>query len=74
MPPAAPAPPADRPELTAQPGVTVRGSLPPLVQRVPTTDQVVFLTVDDGAVNDRDFSRMTRELGVPFSAFVSDYL
>ncbi|MDH6577907.1 polysaccharide deacetylase family protein [Kitasatospora sp. MAP5-34] len=69
-----PAPPADKPELTAQPGVSVHGDLPPLVFRVPTSDQVVFLTVDDGAEKDAEFSRMTRELGIPFTAFVSGYL
>ncbi|AUG75126.1 polysaccharide deacetylase [Kitasatospora sp. MMS16-BH015] len=70
---AAPAKPAERPELTPQPGVSVRSGLP-LVYRVPTDRQVVFLTVDDGAVKDTEFSRMAQELGVPFTAFVSGYL
>jgi peptidoglycan/xylan/chitin deacetylase (PgdA/CDA1 family) len=72
---AAPAPPAKKPVLTDNsPHVVVRPGLPPVVRRVPTTDKVVFLTIDDGAEKDPDFSRMLRELGVPVSAFVSDYL
>lgn len=71
----APEPPASPPELRADPpGVTVRAGLPPVVRRVPTTDRVVFLTVDDGAEKDPEFARMARELGIPFTAFVSGYL
>ncbi|OPC78232.1 polysaccharide deacetylase [Embleya scabrispora] len=71
---AAPAPPATRPVLKSGPGVIRHGDLPPVVHRVPTQDRVVFLTVDDGAEKDPRFARMARELGVPFSAFVSGYL
>ena len=71
----APEPPASPPELRADPpGVTVRSGLPPVVRRVPTNDRVVFLTVDDGAEKDPEFARMARELGIPFTAFVSGYL
>ncbi|HSA51452.1 MAG TPA: polysaccharide deacetylase family protein, partial [Yinghuangia sp.] len=58
----------DRPQVIADPGV------PPVLRRVPTTDKVVFLTVDDGAEKDPAFSRMLRELDIPVSVFVSDYL
>ncbi|MFJ8039342.1 polysaccharide deacetylase family protein [Kitasatospora sp. NPDC096147] len=72
----APAPPAVKPELRENgPHVQLSGDgLPARVRRVPTTDKVVFLTVDDGLEKDRRFNRMMRELGVPFSAFVSGYL
>ncbi|NUR86991.1 MAG: polysaccharide deacetylase family protein, partial [Nonomuraea sp.] len=64
-----------KPALTSNgPHVIARPGLPPVVRRVPTTDKVVFLTIDDGAEKDPEFSRMLRELGVPVSAFVSDYL
>ncbi|MFD0259806.1 polysaccharide deacetylase family protein [Kitasatospora indigofera] len=70
----APEPPAQAPELRAVQGVTLRPGLPPVVARVPTDEKVVFLTVDDGAEKDPEFARMTRELGIPFTAFVSGYL
>ena len=74
LPPRAPEPPATAPVLTPAQGVALRTGLPPVVSRVPTTDRVVFLTVDDGAEKDPEFARMTSELGIPFTAFVSDYL
>ncbi|RKE17662.1 polysaccharide deacetylase family protein [Streptomyces sp. TLI_171] len=70
----APAPPAVKPELAEGPGVKRSPGLPPVVYRVPTTDNVVFLTVDDGAEKDPRFAAMAAELGVPMSAFLSDYL
>ncbi|MEU8139358.1 polysaccharide deacetylase family protein [Streptodolium elevatio] len=71
----APAPPATKPALTGNGAhVIVRPGLPPVVRRVPTTDKVVFLTVDDGMEKDREFNRMLKELGIPVSAFVTDYL
>ncbi|UQI44839.1 polysaccharide deacetylase family protein [Streptomyces sp. HU2014] len=44
----------------------------PVFARVPTTDKVVFLTVDDGAAKDHSFLDMVRELKVPLSAFLTD--
>ncbi|MGC0420884.1 polysaccharide deacetylase family protein [Embleya sp. AB8] len=71
----APAPPETKPVLDpAAPGVSRRGDMPPVVERVPTQDKVVFLTVDDGGYKDAEFARMTRELQLPFSAFVSGYV
>ncbi|MEU3493377.1 polysaccharide deacetylase family protein [Kitasatospora cineracea] len=70
----APAPPAVKPELADGPGVKRLPGLPPVVYRVPTSDKVVFLTVDDGAEKDPQFAAMAAELGVPMSAFLSDYL
>ncbi len=72
---AAPAPPERKPQLAHNPPqVSRNGNLPPVLRRVPTDDKVVFLTVDDGAEKDPEFSRMLRELNVPVSVFVSDYL
>ncbi|MFF2751991.1 polysaccharide deacetylase family protein [Kitasatospora sp. NPDC058048] len=70
----APPRPATRPALTPVQGVTLADGRPPVVYRVPTDDKVVFLTVDDGAEKDPEFSRMAQELGIPLSTYVSDYL
>ncbi|MBO1415658.1 polysaccharide deacetylase family protein [Streptomyces sp. FH025] len=70
----APPRPATRPVLTPVQGVKLKDGRPPVVFRVPTTDKVVFLTIDDGYEKDPEFARMAEELGIPFSAFLSDYL
>ncbi|WP_369185080.1 polysaccharide deacetylase family protein [Streptomyces sp. Y1] len=70
----APQRPATRAALTPMTGVKIKDGLPPVVYRVPTDDKVVFLTVDDGWEKDPEFNRMAEELGIPLSAFVSDYL
>ena len=63
----APEPPDRRPSAgAAGPG------LPPVVERVPTTDRVVFLTFDDGAEKDPRFVDMVRELRLPVTIFVTD--
>ncbi|WP_406208965.1 polysaccharide deacetylase family protein [Kitasatospora sp. NBC_01560] len=74
LPPHAPQRPAVKPELRPVQGVKLANGLPPVVYRVPTDERIVFLTVDDGAEKDPDFSRMADELGVPLSTFVADYL
>ncbi|MFJ8431590.1 polysaccharide deacetylase family protein [Kitasatospora sp. NPDC094019] len=71
---AAPQPPSARPELRAAQGVKLADGRPPVVYRVPTEERIVFLTVDDGAEKDPEFSRMAAELGIPLSTFVADYL
>ncbi|WP_405821173.1 polysaccharide deacetylase family protein [Streptomyces sp. NBC_01390] len=50
---------------TAGPG------LPPVVDRVPTHDKVVFLTYDDGAERDPRFVDLVRELRLPVSMFLT---
>ncbi|MFG3054113.1 polysaccharide deacetylase family protein [Kitasatospora sp. NPDC048239] len=70
----APQRPAARAELTPVQGVKLQDGLPPVVYRVPTAEKIVFLTVDDGAEKDPEFSRMADELGIPLSTFVADYL
>ncbi|WP_404870255.1 polysaccharide deacetylase family protein [Kitasatospora griseola] len=70
----APVAPAEKPELVAGPNVLLADGLPPVVRRVPTEDNVVFLTVDDGATKDPEFAEMAADLDVPLSVFLSDYL
>ncbi|MEU5095778.1 polysaccharide deacetylase family protein [Streptomyces sp. NPDC020996] len=74
----APPPPAKKPLITARKGFEVDGQreldLPPVFTTVPTEQKVVFLTIDDGAEKDPAFLRMTRELKIPYSAFLSDFL
>lgn len=46
--------------------------LPPVVDRVPTRDPVVFLTYDDGAERDPRFAGLVRERRLPVSMFLTD--
>ncbi|MEU1126295.1 polysaccharide deacetylase family protein [Streptomyces sp. NPDC005899] len=73
----APAPPAKKPRITTRDGFEVEGGeeegLPPVFTTVPTEERIVFLTMDDGAEKDPELLRMMSELGIPYSAFVSDY-
>ncbi|MEN3584192.1 polysaccharide deacetylase family protein [Streptomyces sp. ZYX-F-203] len=74
----APPPPEVKPVITTRPGFEVdrhaeRG-LPPVFTTVPTEERIVFLTIDDGAEKDPEFLRMTSELGIPYTAFLTDYL
>lgn len=61
-------PPAPRPE----PALPGSGGSAPVLDRVPTRDRVVFLTIDDGLAKDPRFARLMRELRVPFSMFLTD--
>ncbi|MFF2844957.1 polysaccharide deacetylase family protein [Streptomyces sp. NPDC058001] len=47
-------------------------ALPPVVDRVRTTDKVVFLTFDDGAEKEPRFVDMVRELRLPVSLFLTE--
>lgn len=63
--PPAPAAPADKPiKLTASGPV-------PVFSEVPTTDRVVFVTIDDGAEKDPKFVEMMTDLKVPISMFLT---
>ncbi|MFH9953179.1 polysaccharide deacetylase family protein [Streptomyces roseolus] len=64
--PTPPAPPAVKPVQRK------RGGPVPVISDVPTTDKVVFLTIDDGAEKDPEFVRMMDELDVPFTMFLTD--
>ncbi|WP_263104978.1 polysaccharide deacetylase family protein [Kitasatospora sp. DSM 101779] len=63
--PAAPAAPADKPIKLAATGPV------PVFSEVPTTDKVVFVTIDDGAEKDPKFVEMATDLKVPFSMFLT---
>lgn len=63
-----PEPPASR---RAHPG---RSGLPAVVDRVPTRDKVVFLTIDDGVEKDPELIDMAADLGLPFSMFLADHV
>ncbi|MEV4441520.1 polysaccharide deacetylase family protein [Streptomyces sp. NPDC049577] len=67
-----PPPPAVRPRLGTPRRLSRGPGLIPVITRVPTTDKVVFLTIDDGTVKDEEFTDMVRELDVPFSMFLTD--
>ncbi|MFJ4514096.1 polysaccharide deacetylase family protein [Streptomyces sp. NPDC088816] len=73
-----PRPPTRKLRATARAGFEVNHqedwNLPPVFTTVPTKDKVVFLTIDDGAEKDPEFLRMMRDLKIPYTAFLSDYL
>ncbi|QLJ05386.1 polysaccharide deacetylase family protein [Streptomyces sp. NEAU-sy36] len=73
-----PPPPAKKPRITARAGFEVDHQedwdLPPVFTTVPTADKVVFLTIDDGSEKDPRFLEMMRDLKIPYTAFLSDYL
>ncbi|WP_227870265.1 polysaccharide deacetylase family protein [Streptomyces otsuchiensis] len=70
----APAPPREKPKLKTEPGHISGKGLPPVITQVPTKDKVVFLTIDDGAEKDPELLRMMRELDIPYSSFLTDYV
>ncbi|MFI1180058.1 polysaccharide deacetylase family protein [Streptomyces sp. NPDC020799] len=64
---APPAPPAAKVTDGMKPG-----EKPKVVRRVDTKDKVVFLTFDDGAEKDPEFVKMTKDLKLPFTMFLTD--
>ncbi|MFE0178786.1 polysaccharide deacetylase family protein [Streptomyces sp. NPDC059002] len=69
---AAPPVPTPRLPLTTQ-DRPVRGGVP-AIRRVPTSDRVVFLTIDDGQAKDPGFRDLMNTLRIPFSMFLTDSL
>ncbi|WP_438947947.1 polysaccharide deacetylase family protein [Streptomyces durbertensis] len=69
-----PPPPAKKPKLASDSGHLSGEGLPPVITRVPTKDRVVFLTIDDGYEKDPALLRMLRDLDIPYSAFLADYV
>ncbi|QDL71378.1 polysaccharide deacetylase [Streptomyces malaysiensis subsp. malaysiensis] len=63
-----PAPPAVKPSLER----SGPWGLPPIVRRVPTDKRVVFVTIDDGIEKDPRFVEQARDLGLPFTGFLTD--
>ncbi|MET7680101.1 polysaccharide deacetylase family protein [Streptomyces sp. NPDC005423] len=74
----APPAPARKPEISARQGFEVDDQeelgLPPVFTTIPTKQKIVFLTIDDGEEKDPAFLRMMRDLKIPYTAFLSDYL
>ncbi|MFM9369373.1 polysaccharide deacetylase family protein [Streptomyces sp. Da 82-17] len=68
----APLAPAPKPRLRRAHAMPGGPGLPPVVDRVPTKDKVVFLTFDDAVERDPRFVRMVRELKLPVSVFLTD--
>jgi peptidoglycan/xylan/chitin deacetylase (PgdA/CDA1 family) len=52
-------------QLPSEPG------LAPVVSRVPTTDRVIFLTIDDGIWRLPGVTEKLHELGIPFTSFLT---
>lgn len=63
---APPAPPATKP-VVRKPGGPV-----PVISEIPTTEKIVFITIDDGAEKDPEFVTMMKELKVPVTMFLTD--
>jgi peptidoglycan/xylan/chitin deacetylase (PgdA/CDA1 family) len=60
-----------RPPSTIHPLPSTPG-LAPVVTRVPTTDPVVFLTIDDGHTRAPELVEALAELGIPTTLFLND--
>ena len=64
---AAPAPPAVKP-------VNLDVPVPPVISRIPTTDKIVFVTIDDGIEKEPEFVQMVKDFQVPFTLFLTDQM
>ncbi|MDH6110957.1 peptidoglycan/xylan/chitin deacetylase (PgdA/CDA1 family) [Kitasatospora sp. MAP12-15] len=62
--PAAPPAPAVKPVKLTKTGTV------PVISSIPTTDKVVFVTIDDGAEKDPKFIEMMNDLKVPITMFL----
>jgi peptidoglycan/xylan/chitin deacetylase (PgdA/CDA1 family) len=65
--PPAPAPPPVKP-------ITLSGADPKVFSRVPMTDKVVFVTIDDGIEKDPRFIQMVKDVQVPLTISLADVL
>jgi peptidoglycan/xylan/chitin deacetylase (PgdA/CDA1 family) len=63
----APPPPAVKP-------ITLSASDPTVFSRVPLTDKVVFVTIDDGIEKDPNFIQMVQDFQVPITISLADVL
>ncbi|MFG2840068.1 polysaccharide deacetylase family protein [Streptomyces zaomyceticus] len=63
---APPAPPAVKPVLRGA------GGQVPVISEIPTTEKIVFITIDDGAEKDPEFVTMMKDLRVPVTMFLTD--
>lgn len=66
------APPNDllAPPPTVVPNLPVTDGLAPKLHRVPTTDRVIFITIDDGQIRYPSYLDHFARLGVPFTSFL----
>jgi peptidoglycan/xylan/chitin deacetylase (PgdA/CDA1 family) len=62
---AAPTPPAVKP-------IDVNVAQPPAISRVPTTEKIVFVTIDDGIEKEPAFVQLVKDFQVPFTLFLTD--
>jgi peptidoglycan/xylan/chitin deacetylase (PgdA/CDA1 family) len=63
----APAPPAVKP-------ITLSTSDPTVFSRVPMTDKVVFVTIDDGIEKDPNLIQMVKDFQIPITIYLADVL
>lgn len=63
--PAPPPPPAVKP-------IDVNVATPPVISHVPTTEKIVFVTIDDGLEKEPAFIQMVKDFQVPFTLFLTD--
>jgi peptidoglycan/xylan/chitin deacetylase (PgdA/CDA1 family) len=63
----APAPPAVKP-------ITLSASAPKVFSNVPITDNVVFVTIDDGIEKDPAFIQMAKDFQIPLTVSLADTL
>lgn len=54
----------------ADPSLQPKGGLPPVISKLPTSDKVVFVTIDDGWEKDADFVRYIQDQEVPITIFL----
>jgi peptidoglycan/xylan/chitin deacetylase (PgdA/CDA1 family) len=47
---------------------------PPVIARVPTSDKIVFVTIDDGIEKEPEFVQMVKDFQVPFTLFLTDQM
>ena len=62
------------PPLPAVKPITLSASDPTVFSRVPLTDKVVFVTIDDGIEKDPKFIQMVRDFQVPITISLADVL
>jgi peptidoglycan/xylan/chitin deacetylase (PgdA/CDA1 family) len=52
------------------PSLQPKGGLPPVISKLPTTDKVVFITIDDGWQKDADFVKLIKDQQIPITVFL----
>ena len=65
---------APAPAVPAVKPVTLSVAHPPVFSRVPITDKVVFVTIDDGIEKDPAFIQMAKDFQIPLTISLADTL